>query len=48
MFSEQKTQFSQLAEQISACGIVFEKPMLSLLSIVNSESIDGRQHNLLI
>jgi len=48
MFSNTKRQFSQLAEKYSACGIVFEKPLLSLLSVIESESIDGRQHSLLI
>jgi len=48
MFSDKKIQFSQLAEHNSACGIVFEKPLLSLLSVIFSESIDGRRHSLLI
>jgi len=48
MFSNTKIQFSQLAEYNSACGIVFEKPLLSSRSIALSKSIDGRQHSLLI
>jgi len=48
MFSNTKRQLRLLAETHSACGIVFEKPMLSLLSVIESESIDGRQHSLLI
>jgi len=48
MLSNTTIQFNQLVENISACGIVFEKPLLSLLIVTLKESIDGHQHSLLI